>query len=120
MAILLGATTASSVAQLGHVSGWWHLSCRVFCALFFLWGIGFAVPFYIPPSLYALKEGGRESSATIADVFDCAGFAALAAFNCHVAGIPHHVAKAWIPTFTICTAMSILSLSALSIAVLRE
>lgn len=118
-AMLIGATV-SSVAQLGHMSAWWQLSVEAAVALNFLWGLSFSVPFYIPPSLYALEKGGADSSATIADTFDIVGFALLAVFNGYVAGIQHNVPSAWIRTFQITTGCSILSLISLNLAVFRE
>jgi len=117
---LLTTATLSSIAQLGHMIGWWHLTATASAAFLFLWGFSFAIPFYIPPSLYALEKGGTESSATIADVFDVAGFALLAAFNGYVAGITHNVPAAWIPTFQVTTACSLLSLVSLTLVTLRE
>lgn len=64
---LLGMSTISSVAQYGHMKGLWHLSQAASAGFLFLWGFSFAIPFYIPPSLYALARGGMKSSATIAD-----------------------------------------------------
>jgi len=60
----LGTFILSSSLQLLHISGIMNISTLVGIVSFFLWGIGFAVPFYIPPSLFALKRGGKESSAT--------------------------------------------------------
>jgi MFS family permease len=117
---LLGTATISSLAQLGHVAGVWHLSATASAAFLFLWGFAFSVPFYIPPSLYALSRGGTESSATIADVFDIGGFTLLAAFNGYVAGIAHATPAAWIPTFQITTGCSLIALIALSLAVRLE
>jgi MFS family permease len=117
---LLGTATLSSLAQLGHVAGMWHLSATTSAAFLFLWGFAFSVPFYIPPSLYALSRGGTESSATIADVFDIGGFTLLAAFNGYVAGIAHATPAAWIPTFQITTGCSVIALIALSLAVRLE
>lgn len=85
-----------------------------------VWGLGFAVPFYIPPSLFALKRGGVESSATIADVFDIGGFALLAAFNGFVAGIDHASKAAWIPVFLQTTIAAAISLASLCVAVWKE
>ena len=117
--LLLGAT-GSSMAQLGHAAKRFSISPAVSAFLMFLWGFSFAIPFYIPPSLYALAKGGSESSATIADVFDIGGFALLAVFNGYVAGITHSDPSAWIPTFQITTGCSIVSFLALSLAILRE
>ena len=50
--LMLGAATASSLAQLGHVAGKWKIGPHGSSALLFLWGFAFSVPFYIPPSLY--------------------------------------------------------------------
>jgi len=117
--LLLGAT-GSSVAQLGHVAARWTVSPAVSAFLMFLWGFSFAVPFYTPPSLYALAKGGNEASATIADVFDVGGFALLASFNGYVASITHSNPSAWIRTFQITTLCSIVSFLVLSLAIWRE
>lgn len=61
---LLGIQVIVSVLQTLHISGVFKLSALAGSLSMFLWGIGFAVPFYIPPSLFALKRGGKESSAT--------------------------------------------------------
>jgi MFS family permease len=117
---LLGTATLSSLAQLAHVAGVWSISASTSAAFMFLWGWAFAIPFYIPPSLYALSRGGVRSSATIADVFDIGGFASLALFNGYVASIQHARAAAWIPTFLITTACSLTSLISLTMAVLLQ
>ena len=67
VASLLGMSTLSSAAQLGHMAGSWTLSPTASAVSLFMWGFSFAIPFYIPPSLYALSKGGKESSATLAD-----------------------------------------------------
>ena len=118
--LLLAAATFSSVAQLAHVSGVWNISAKAGAALMFLWGFAFSIPFYIPPSLYALRKGGKESSATIADVFDIGGFGLLALFNGYVASIDHAVLSSWIPTFQITSACSLVSLISLVLAVLLQ
>lgn len=118
--LLMGAATLSSLAQLAHVSGVWKLSAASSAAFLFLWGFAFSIPFYIPPSLYALERGGKQSSATIADVFDIGGFALLAVFNGYVASIQHSNAASWIPTFQITTVCSLTSLISLTLAVLRQ
>ena len=117
---LLGMATVSSLSQLGHVMGWWILSAQASAGLFFLWGFAFAIPFYLPPSLYALARGGKESSATIADVFDIGGFALLALFNGFVAGISHNTLAAWVPVFQMTTACSVVSLISLWLATILE
>lgn len=67
VASLLGISTLSSAAQLGHMTGSWTLTPTASAVSLFMWGFSFAIPFYIPPSLYALSKGGKESSATLAD-----------------------------------------------------
>jgi MFS family permease len=120
LSALLGASTLASALQWGHVGGWWTLGVASSSASMLLWGLSFAIPFYLPPSLYALERGGVESSATIADAFDVAGFALLAAFNGYVAGIQHGVRSAWGPTFAMTTACAVVSLLSLTAAALRE
>lgn len=118
--VLLGTAICSSMAQLAHMSGYWNLSPEASALSMFTWGLAFAIPFYIPPSLYALARGGTKSSATIADVFDVAGFGLLAVFNGYVGSISHSTPAAWIPTFRITTTCAAISLLALSLTGLRE
>jgi hypothetical protein len=86
----------------------------------FLWGFSFAVPFYIPPSMFALARGRKESSATISDVFDVVGFIMLALFNGYVASIQHNNITAWIRTFQILAGCAMTSLISLSLAIFFE
>lgn len=117
--LLVGAT-GSSFSILGHVLSWWNLPPLVCALLFLLWGFSFSVPFYLPPSIYALSRGGEECSATIADAFDVGGFALLAVFNGYVAGIQHTNLSSWAPTFAIMTACSLTSFVSLFAATYRE
>jgi hypothetical protein len=118
---LLSLATLSSAAQLGHAMGILHLSVNASAAMFFLWGFAFSLPFYIPPSIYALDRGGAQSSATIADAFDVVGFGLLALFNLTVEGIATPtVPAAWIFAFQLTTAASLVSLLTLPVAILLE
>ena len=127
MLLFFGAA-GSSLLQLAHVSGYIHLSTFLSSILLFTWGFSFAVPFYIPPSLYALSRGGtttkesssRSSTATITDIFDIGGFTLLAMFNGYVTGIQHSQLSAWIPTFAITTSCAMVSYLALFITTWRE
>jgi hypothetical protein len=126
--LLLFGATGSSLLQLAHVSGYIHLNTFVGSILLCTWGFSFAVPFYIPPSLYALSRGGtstktsssQSSTATITDIFDIGGFALLAIFNGYVTGINHSQLSAWVPTFAITTSCAALSYLALFMATWRE
>lgn len=118
--VLTTMATMSSLSQLGHVSGSWTLTPAWGAASMFLWGFAFAIPFYLPPSLYALSRGGKQSSATIADMFDIGGFTLLAIFNGYVASIDHASPAAWIPTFVLTTACAVVSLVSLPFAILRQ
>lgn len=120
VSFLLGMSTISSAAQLGHMTGTWTLSAGASAASLFLWGFSFAIPFYIPPSLYALSKGGIDSSATIADVFDIGGFGLLAIFNGYAASIQHAKIAAWIPTFQITTGCAAIALVSLPLAILFD
>ena len=120
LAALVGVATLCCVTQLAHLTGVLTLSGAVSTGTFFLWGLSFAIPFYIPPSLYALKQGGKDGSATIADAFDFSGFLLLAFFNGYVASIRHDVLAAWIPTFQILTGCGVASLVSLSFALLLD
>lgn len=120
VASLMGTATLCALAQLAHMTGIHTMSAAVSMWSLFLWGFSFAIPFYIPPSLYSLNRGGVESSATIADVFDFGGFALLAGFNGYVASIAHANIAAWIPTFCILGGCAATSAVALSLAIYFE
>ena len=72
--VSLGVVLLVSVLQMLHISGVITMSALGGTISMFLWGVGFAVPFYIPPSLYALKRGGSESSATSKCICVCVCF----------------------------------------------
>lgn len=117
---LLTLATAASAAQLGHMAGAWKLSTSASAAWWFIWGYSFSIPFYLPPSLYALTKGGVDSSATIADVFDIGGFGLLAIFNGWVASINHAKISAWITTFQVTTACAAIALICLTASIILE
>jgi sugar phosphate permease len=118
--VLMGLATICSLIQLGHVSGVLPISAGMAAFSMFIWGFAFSIPFYLPPSLYALERGGRKGSATISDGFDFFGFALLAVFNNYVAGISHSNPTAWIGCFRITTICSLISLFAQSFAVFLQ
>jgi sugar phosphate permease len=117
---LLGLATACSVLQLAHVSSWITLSPIVGAISMFVWGFAFSIPFYLPPSLYALERGGSQGSATICDGFDFFGFALLAVFNGYVASIRHAQPADWIGCFQITTWCSLIPLLAQPLAVMLQ
>ena len=98
----------------------------------FLWGFSLAIPFYLPSSMFSLKRGGKEGSATIADAFDVCGFGLLAVFNGFVARIIGvkggdslsnmliHRKQAWIPVFSLMLGGSIVATLSLFSAVWLE
>lgn len=95
----------------------------------FLWGFSLAIPFYLPSSMFSLKRGGKEGSATIADAFDVCGFGLLAVFNGFVARIVGvkgdlsmllHRKKAWMHVFSLMVGGSIVAMVSLFSAVWLE
>lgn len=46
-----------------------------------VWGLAYALPFYIPPGEFAMAIGGKASTALFTNVFDAAGFAMSAMWN---------------------------------------
>jgi MFS family permease len=117
---LLALATICSLAQLGHVSGIFSISAGSAALSLFVWGFAFSIPFYLPPSLYALERGGRGGSATISDGFDFLGFALLALFNGYVASVANSEASSWIGCFQITTICSLVSLIAQPLAVFLQ
>eukprot|EP00563_Minutocellus_polymorphus_P002306 CAMPEP_0181030906 /NCGR_PEP_ID=MMETSP1070-20121207/5962_1 /TAXON_ID=265543 /ORGANISM="Minutocellus polymorphus, Strain NH13" /LENGTH=601 /DNA_ID=CAMNT_0023108275 /DNA_START=120 /DNA_END=1922 /DNA_ORIENTATION=+ len=91
----LGTATLSALMLLLHVRGMISLAPYLGMFLMFVWGASFAVPFYIPSSMFALEKGGKESSATISDCFDFFGFLCLAGFNGLAASIQQDVMMGW-------------------------
>jgi len=46
-----------------------------------VWGLAYAMPFYLPPGEFAMQIGGKAGTALFTNVFDAAGFAASAVWN---------------------------------------
>lgn len=67
LTLLTLTSTLCTLAQVGHVSPSPAFTLSPFLGTLsiFLWGFSFAIPFYLPPSLYALEKGGSRCSATI-------------------------------------------------------
>jgi len=87
---MLGFLALSSVClalQTSFLQNILSLSSVLGTLLMFLFGFSLAIPFYLPSSMFALKRGGKDGSATIADAFDVCGFALLAVFNGLVARV---------------------------------
>jgi sugar phosphate permease len=121
VASLLALATTASLAQLGHSTGIVPLSWTFSTLSMFVWGFAFSLPFYLPPSLYALARGGRECSASIADCFDFFGFSLLAWFNKYVASIGRHSNPSlWVGCFKLTTACSLVAMVAQSFAIRLE
>ncbi|KAL3766112.1 hypothetical protein ACHAW5_001357 [Stephanodiscus triporus] len=75
-----------------------HLTPLLGSLLMFLFGFSLGIPFYLPSTMFALKNGGKDGSATIADAFDVCGFGLLAVFNGLVARVLDVKTKrAWLP-----------------------
>ena len=118
--MLLGSLLGCCFLQLAHISGRIIMSPACGAISMFVWGFAFSIPFYIPPSMYALRRGGRQSSATIADAFDFVGFMMLAWFNGFVASRPQHILSSWYSPFAVLTGCSLLSLLSLVAALVTQ
>lgn len=71
--------------------------------------------------MFALKRGGKDGSATIADAFDVCGFGLLAVFNGYVARVLDVNTKhAWLPVFSWMLGGSIVAMASLFGAVRLE
>ncbi len=117
---LLGSLLVCSLMQVAHINGTLTMTSFGGALSMFLWGVTFSIPFYIPPSMYALRRGGSESSATIADAFDFFGFFMLALFNGFVASRQQELLLSWLAPFRILSGFSALSLVCLVIAIINE
>jgi hypothetical protein len=84
---LLAISTICISLQFAFLQDILPLSPMMGALSMFAWGFSLAIPFYIPASMFALKRGGKEGSATIADAFDVCGFSLLAIFNASVARV---------------------------------
>ena len=49
--------------------------------LLMIWGVAYALPFYIPPGDFAMSVGGKAGTALFTNIFDAAGFATSAVWN---------------------------------------
>ncbi len=71
--------------------------------------------------MFALKNGGKVGSATIADAFDVCGFGLLALFNGYVARILDVKSKSvWIPVFSLIIGGSAIAMTSLFWAITIE
>jgi hypothetical protein len=118
--VLLGSLVVCSLLHLAHITGSLVLSPLAGAASMFIWGITFSIPFYIPPSMYALKRGGKKSSATIADAFDFVGFMLLAWFNGFVAARPQDILSSWIDPYRVLLGFSLTALVTSIVAIVTE
>jgi len=118
---MLGLLMGCCVLQMAHVAGVVVLSKAVGMGSMFVWGLAFSIPFYIPPSLFALRRGGRQSSATIADAFDLGGYTLLAIFTGFVVSRqqPQQMMSWYLP-FKILLISTIVSIISLPIALFLE
>lgn len=112
MAIFLALSTGCLTLHMLFLKNIINLSSELGSMIMLVWGFSLAIPFYLPSSMFSLKRGGNEGSATIADAFDVCGFGLLAVFNGFVAriigvkgGNPSsvllHHKQAWIPVFSL-------------------
>lgn len=49
--------------------------------ILFLWGLSFAVPFYLPAGTFALELGGKRNGALFTNLFDAGGFTVCSVWN---------------------------------------
>lgn len=120
---LLAVSTVCLSLQYAFLRGIIQLTPMMGSLLMFIWGFVLSIPFYIPASMFALKRGGKEGSATIADAFDVSGFSLLAIFNSHVAKVLSAAGNrkaAWSPVFLWMMGGSAISMVSMLFAVLME
>lgn len=82
-----------------------HYSFVLF--LLMTWGFAWALPFYIPPGIAALRLGGKAHSSLITNIFDAFGFFAGAIFSKYA--MDYGTKSNWIPTLLTCTIGNILT-----------
>lgn len=129
MLTLLTISTVTLALQSSFLRNTISISSNVGTLLMFLWGFSLAIPFYLPSSMFALKRGGIEGSATIVDAFDAVGFVLLATFNGYVArivgvsgmnGLLMSRKQAWLPVFQLMMKGSMIATLTLFLAVFSE
>ena len=67
VALLCAISCLCAFSQLLHSLQTTTFSPMLGSVIMILWGFSFSVPFYLPPALFALKRGGKESAATIGE-----------------------------------------------------
>ena len=123
MLYLMGISSVCLLFQYAYLQGMINLSPIMGSISMFIWGFALSIPFYVPSSIFALKRGGNEGSATIADAFDVTGFGMLAVFNSYVARVLNVVGDkkaAWSPVFLAMLIGSTISSTTVFLAVLLE
>ena len=66
----LALTTACPAALLAHAGGVRTLSAGVVRVVLFAWGLAACVPFYIPPTAFALRFGGARHASLVTNLVD--------------------------------------------------
>ena len=64
-----------------QVKGAITLPLNLVVASLFMWGLGWSLPFYVPPGKLALSLGGRDHAALLTNIYDGFGFLAAAIFS---------------------------------------
>jgi len=91
-----------------------HLSPPIALLILTLYGFSWALPFYIPAGIMALKLGGKKHSALLTNLFDAVGFLAASIFSYYATELGR--VGNWAPIFKILASVGAVSAVSMSLA----
>jgi hypothetical protein len=94
------------------------LSPALVLVLLTMWGGAWALPFYIPPGLVALRLGGRHHAALLTNIFGATGYFAGAIFTYF--SMKWGKAGNWLPVLLLCAGGNFVSLITMNLAMKAE
>jgi MFS family permease len=97
-----------------QVKGVVSLPLTFVIASLFMWGLGWSLPFYVPPGKLALSLGGRDHAALLTNIYDGFGFLAAAVFSYH--GMIYAKLNQWNGIMTLMYSLGLVSTGAMTLS----
>lgn len=111
-------TVLPAVLALNAVKAIPSLSHAVVLTILTLWGCSWALPFYIPPGIVALKIGGRDHAALITNLYDAFGFGLAALYS--IAAMEYGRVGNWAPIMVLLSVFGGLSTISMHYAMKKD
>ncbi len=101
-----------------QVKGTIILPLNLVVASLFMWGLGWSLPFYVPPGKLALSLGGKDHAALLTNIYDGFGFLAAAVFSYY--GMIYAKLNQWSGIMTLMYSLGIVSAGTMTLSMYLE